>query len=176
MTTVFAENDLGNRKDKNNFQQEYNKHFRFRTFANWLDATKTGDFTNYCKNAEEFSSDIYFVVQKIIPWLYENAYSIFINGSAKTTPLRNSHSIKGEEVIKKVRNVAKCITGETYDDPELDWWQIGGQRGIRIVGVYAYLEPAFYPVFIDRYHLIYPSDKHNNNVVDYKNNSYTPKE
>lgn len=169
--TIVSENDLGDRKDKQKFEQEFKKHFRFRTWANWLDSTSTKEFTNYCKSSEEFSNNVYYVIQKMIPWIYEYASDLFVYRNQQSTPLKHSHVVD-EKHIQVVQEIAYEVTNERYDDPELNWWEIGGPQSIRMFGIYFDSEPGFYPVFMDWHHLVYPDIKYNSS--DYKNYRYLP--
>lgn len=168
---IVSENDLGNRTNKEGYKQAYRNHFKFRTYSNWLDATKVRDFSNCCKDAEEFADFVYFVIQNMIPQIYENAFEIFVNCNPKNTPLFHSHAIDNEH-IPLVQEIAYKLTNEQYDDPELSWWEIGGVQSVRMFGIYFDSEPGFYPVFMDWHHLVYPDQNYNDK--DYNNYNYIP--
>lgn len=144
--------------------------FVFRTHYNWLKTVKYGDFTNNYPGEKEFSETIIKIIHETIPTLYDNYEDIFINRKARHTPLSHSHLLT-DDALELAKNIAKLITNTDIDDDLYSWWQIGGKQGTRIIGVYLSDSKAFYPIFIDCYHLLFP-DKHYNQT-DYDKFKYS---
>ncbi|MBS0941680.1 hypothetical protein JK161_02295 [Leuconostoc mesenteroides] len=139
--------------------EKYETHFRFRSIYPWLKQCKYHDFVNYFDNIDNGSIFILKVIHETIPDLNQNAKDIFCN-NPKKTPLYHSHKVDNEH-LDIVKNVAKTLNPDITFDDSLEWWEIGGKQGYRIFGVYSQVEPAFYPLFADWHHLIYPDTEHN---------------
>ncbi|MBS9338397.1 hypothetical protein G6R29_01940 [Fructobacillus sp. M2-14] len=135
-------------------------HFVFKSQYNWLGSVKYKGFTNYYKDSKEFSKIVVDAVHELIPTIYECADQLF-KGTPQKTVLNHSHKID-DKTIGLVKKIAQknFISSEKIED-DMVWWQLGGRGSVRIIGVYVASDNAFYPLFIDPHHLIYPSKDHN---------------
>lgn len=150
-----------------------NRDFTFYSCYNWIHAVdlyKKISFTNMCKNKEYFADEIIGVLTIMVPKLYQDWEFIFNQGGTNKD-FKHCHIIKGEELKKSVE-IAETIH-DTKFDIENSWWEIGFSGGVRIIGIFDSTSKTFYPLFIDRHHLIYPDDKYNQK--DFKSFCYNPK-
>jgi hypothetical protein len=147
--------------------------FQFITAYDWTRATnkfwKTDNFTNALSSADDYSTKISFVIGKLIPTIYQDADKIFHSGRGTS----HCHKLNSKEeriAIKIVKELHENNFG-VFDD-SFSWWQLGYDRGIRLVGLYSQPDNAFYPLFCDWHHLLLPSK--NYNQPDTRNYKFCP--
>lgn len=72
----------------------------------------------------------------------------------------------------KIANEIHQRNFDAFEKDSISWWQIGIKQGVRLVGLYNQPQNCFYPIFVDRHHLLYPSTKHNQS--DFEKFKYNP--
>lgn len=150
-----------------------NKEFTFYSCYKWIHAVdlyKKISFTNMCKDKECFADEIIRVLTIIIPKLYQDWEFIFKQGGTNKA-FKHCHVIKGEELTKSVE-IAETIH-DTKFDTENSWWELGFSGGVRIIGIFDSNSKTFYPLFVDRHHLIYPDNNFNHS--DFEKYDYNPR-
>lgn len=142
----------------------------------WIEATdefyKNSNFTNMCRDCESFGKEMSEVVGIIIPKLYTDYNDIFNPGNRKQN--KHCHIVAPNkiELCEKIAHSIHGIDFEQIDDSTFKWWQIGFTAGVRIIGIYDSYQHDFFPMFIDRHHLLHPSDSYNQQ--DHGKYSYNP--
>lgn len=109
----------------------------------------------------------------VIPKIYADWKEIFNFGN-HNYQYQHCHTLQGKELELSV-NIAEIIHAKVFDNYEDDiisWWKIGFTGGIRIIGLYDKQNTIFYPLFIDRHHLLLPDA--NYNQLDFANCRYNP--
>lgn len=150
-----------------------NKDFTFYSCYKWIHAVdlyKKISFTNMCKGKEEFADEIIEILTITIPKIYQDWEGIFNSGGANKG-FKHCHILSDNE-----RDRSKTIAGEIHEtqfDTENSWWELGFSGGVRIIGIFDSNSKTFYPLFVDRHHLIYP-DK-NFNHSDFEKYTYNPR-
>lgn len=155
----LAKKNVKNRQKPTEFSDEAFS-FDFRD-NRWLKGVQVEKFTNKLRNSEEYSRYITKIFGVIIPEIQEKSQNISdLNSSGF-----KCHSIEqGEESYKTILKVMKEIYGEEFQnsiDNDQDVYQLGVNGGIRIITLRNKKTNIIKPLFIDYYHLAYPSVKHN---------------
>lgn len=153
------------------------KHPEFGVFAaySWIKTVpsncyrKTG-FTNLLSDETQYAKLVTNVIDVVIPNVYKNHEQIFSPAGKWTYP--HVHRLENE-TKHQAKEIAELIHKQKFgEDEDLDWWQIGVTGGTRLIGIYNMADNAFYPIFADWNHLLYPDEKHN--MADYSKFSYSP--
>lgn len=135
-------------------------NFNF-TYQNWLKCIKYKDFTNMCKDVESFANDTVHIFSLLIPYVQKYWEEIRKKGSKKY-PHEHCHLIvddKAEMVKEIVSEIHPNDLSQAFDNFNI--WQFGVTGGIRLIGILNHHSSTYYPLFIDRHHLIYPNDHYN---------------
>lgn len=151
----------------------FSVHFHYQWINGTDELLKKHKFTNLCENKEKFADEMIYIMNTVIPKLYSDGEEIFKPGSNKSINT-HCHTITGDK-LKLAIEIANKIHKRTFDSFEgedISWWQVGWSKGIRLIGLYNKVEKDFFPLFIDRHHLIFSSEKHNK--TDYKNCKFNP--
>lgn len=148
-----------------------NNGFSFYSVYPWIRGTdkflKKDSFTNYCKDAVQFAEEMKFLFNTLIPKLYEDYQQIFKFGG-KNYQYPHCHTISGDklDLFVRIANEVHQKEFETFEGDNISWWQIGLSQGIRLVGLYNKDTFEFFPLFVDRHHLIFPNVKYNQSDFD----------
>lgn len=148
-----------------------NNGFSFYSVYPWIRGTdkflKKDSFTNYCKDAVQFAEEMKFLFNTLIPKLYEDYQQIFKFGS-KNYQYPHCHTISGDklDLCVRIANEVHQKEFDTFEGDNISWWQIGLSQGIRLIGLYNKDTFEFFPLFVDRHHLIFPNVKYNQSDFD----------
>lgn len=151
--------------------------FNFYSVYQWLGTTnkfsKSDNFTNCCKSKEDFADDMIYIFEILIPTLYREHNDIFKHGNpGRQYP--HCHTVSDEkiEICIKISEELHQRKFSDFKGDTVSWWQIGITRGMRVFGLFDDEKKSFYPLFIDRHHLVSPNEKYNDQ--DYQSFSYNP--
>lgn len=154
-----------------------NDNFRFISTYDWLLVTnhffRKNGFTNYLKNAKEFSKKMVYVVGTLIPEINQNCDDIFTKANNRSR-YSHCHQLTGDQ-LKLAENIGRDLHGDDFasqTDDSFKWWQLGLSNGVRIVGIYSQSDDCFYPIFCDWHHLLFPSRDYNE--TDFKQLKFDP--
>ncbi|MCX67228.1 hypothetical protein DXP70_07945 [Listeria monocytogenes] len=136
----------------------------FKDNHRWLKSDKQDKFTNYLQSNNDFGKMVYTILNKIIPMIQTEWTEIKSNRFKHCHPIDAKHKEVFHEYFK--------IMYPKYDLDELNVWQFGVSGGARLIASITNEENGISivrPLFVDYHHLIYPSEKHNqNDVFKYK--------
>lgn len=141
----------------------------FNQYPNWAYSYKGKKFTNALRNSDEAGQHFYFLVNELLGSIEKNVNEILANNVPHCHKLCNKKRNLAVKIVKKIHKI-------TLDD-DANIWQLCSDKnfGIRIVGVIVTDRIYnFYPLFIDHYHLMYPSK--NYNEEDYFSFDFCPQE
>lgn len=141
-----------------------NNGFSFCSVYQWLRGTdslwKRQQFTNLCRNDQEFAKEAIYIFDVLVPLLYRDFNSIF---SGRSYQFPHCHPISNPQKELCIE-IAEQLHGrkfDTYDSDSISWWQLGITGSCRIIGLYDSPNNNFFPLFTDRHHLLYPDQNYN---------------
>lgn len=139
------------------------------TYKDWLKAIKKKEFTNYLVDDSHFAEFVVQVFTKIIPTVQRNWEIIKHNGGAAKKQFPHCHTISPEK-ISLVREIVEELHGKKLCDDvtsdDLNYWQLGIDRSLRIICIYSPVTNKMFPVLLDYHHQIHPSTHHNQKDID----------
>lgn len=153
-----------------------NNGFSLYSVYPWIQGTKKflkrENFTNLCRCKDDFADEMCLLFNVIIPKLYQDSDNIFNFGNKWLYP--HCHTLTGEKLnlAIKIANEIHQREFDTFEGDSISWWQVGMTQGVRIIGLYNKPQNCFYPIFIDRHHLLYPDN--NYNQADFEMYDYNP--
>lgn len=135
-----------------------NQDFKICLEYHWYKTINTKSFNNQLKNGNELVDEIGYIMGKLFPTLYGEHSHIFNSGEQS---FKHCHKVdlKNGRVDLYNRIIKEVDESIDFDSIKDNLWQIGIDGAIRVVGIY--VENAFHPLFIDRYHQLHPNQKHN---------------
>lgn len=142
----------------------------------WLksDSIKSISFTNKYNDYEQMAKILTTVMTTLLTDMQEHGYDIFHKREIFYQRKHHSHTID-ENKKENVRKIVDKIYTHTLDidsDEEKKLWQYGIKGGIRLICLFDQANCEVHPLFLDPFHLLYPSKNHNQD--DFMSNSYCP--
>lgn len=171
-----------NIKPDKNIQNPKNKEDNFQVqFINelWLKGCsikkKRWNFTNKYNNYEDMSKYLVKTMTDLLLDLQTHGNDIFNKRKIYFQRTHHCHIISSEK-----EDIVKAIINEIYDnslDVESDsdnkvLWQYGTNQDLRLICLYDKSNNTIYPLFLDPFHLIHASVKHNEE--DHMTNNLCP--
>ncbi|MBT2600928.1 MULTISPECIES: hypothetical protein [unclassified Oceanobacillus] len=142
------------------------------SYSNWIRGIRTKDFCNKLSGPDEFSKQIFKCLYELIPYVQKNWDRIKRNPQSKEFPHCHLMAKSKESLVKEV--IQKTHTDEDIDlDNDYKIWQIGLNQGLRAYAIYNHNSNTLFPVFIDYFHQIHASEKHNHKQ-DLSSKSFCP--
>lgn len=145
--------------------------FDFRN-NKWLSGIQVGKFTNKIKDAESYCKLMTRIMGIIIPEFQSKSEDI---QKSRATGF-NCHAIEqGEDAYNTILKIIRAIYGDRFEKgilQEEEIYQIGVTGGIRIITLRNKSNNVIKPLFVDYYHLAYPSVKYNQ--TDYLSQDICP--
>lgn len=147
--------------------KESNNYFQ----VNFLDekwvkgcSLKKHKFSNKYNSFEDMSKAIIEVTTTMMIFLQKHGYDILSKNSWFHQHKHNCHEVTDDKK-EVVHDIINNIYGDSLDiqtdsDNKI-LWQFGINQGLRIVCLYNKATNILYPLFIDPFHLIHESIKHN---------------
>ncbi|WP_398573974.1 hypothetical protein [Staphylococcus equorum] len=176
---------MGKKKVKSSQKIQYNvsndKNIvdNFKVVINsseWLKSCviKEINFSNKYHDYKEMAQTLTKVMTEVIFDIQQNGFDIFNKNSIYYQRNHHCHIIDGEkkEIVKKILDEIYTNKLDIDSDEEKKLWQYGVTSGLRIICLYDQANCLVHPLFIDPYHLIYPSEKYNEK--DVMKNSFCP--
>lgn len=134
------------------------------------------NFTNFLSDKDEYIKSITHILYKMIPEISKHNINDLRNNRSYHTHLLNGTKL--EETIAILREIVKNCYDYSNDEAE-KWidnqgiymqklWQIAcpDSQGIRIIGILEDDSMIFHVLFIDYYHQLFPSEKHNQQNIE----------
>ncbi|MFU1788996.1 hypothetical protein ACM3BL_10145 [Mammaliicoccus sciuri] len=135
----------------------------------WLKSCdiKSISFSNKYNDYKEMAKVLTTVMTTLFTDMQEHGYDIFHKQGIFYQRQLHCHTID-EDKKDKIRKIIDEIYTNPLDiesDEEKKLWQYGLKGGIRLICLFDRASCEVHPLFIDPFHLIYPSEKHNQNDV-----------
>lgn len=139
-------------------------NFEICLIYHWYKTVSIDKFTNQIKDGDALLDELGYIMGTLFPTIYRE-YSHIFNAGNKSFIHCHKVSLDTKRVglyEKIIRSIDSNISFNSIKD---SLWQVGLTGSIRIVGIYE--NNIFYPLFIDRHHLLYESEKHNQKDVQH---------
>ena len=123
---------------------------------------KNGDFTNYLESAHDFVEK-FKVMRKLITDFSRRKFTDILK-LPHCHALEKERAVLAEKCIEKARLAANSAVSNNFDKQVLDGerlYQLGQEKGIRLIGIYDSNKGIFYVMMIDYHHRIYYDQKKN---------------
>lgn len=130
--------------------------FEICLIYHWYKTVSINGFTNLLRKSDDLCDELTYIMGEFFPIIYKEHDCIFNNRGYRHCHKVNLHSKNIQLYEKIIKEIGKDIEFNSVKDM---LWQVGLTGSIRIIGVLS--ENTFYPLFIDRHHLLHPSEKHN---------------
>ncbi|QHW33324.1 hypothetical protein GZH47_22700 [Paenibacillus rhizovicinus] len=160
--SITPQDTVKNKKDPGTYER---LTFDF-SYDRWLKSISIKGFTNLLKNEEEFASAIVQVFKDVIPIIQSN-WEIIRHNTKLQFP--HCHSLAKDKIILVNKIIEEIYNKQLMDESgneNLNYWQLGVKQSLRLIAIFDHSTNIIYPVFLDHFHQIHPSIKHNDNNIN----------
>lgn len=125
-----------------------------------FESVKVDNFTNYLKNSEQFTQVMNTLFYELLSEVQLSTFKQWLSGDDKSQQYR-FHRVEGKELELVSKIISEYKTKRTFDFVFDEIYQCG-IKDLRVFFIKENLN-IMSLLFLDPHHLVYPSERHNQN-------------